>query len=104
MLLITRQAHRIDASDEQTGAWYRAVQHLERQIAVLIAETEALHNATCQVLQCSRGETRLQVFIAAIQPANGITPVPLHATLREHIFFNNTILAIRKHCTKFPIS
>lgn len=46
----TMQTHGVDTGDEQTGSWHSAVQHLERQIAVLVAETEALHNATCQVL------------------------------------------------------
>jgi hypothetical protein len=81
------QTHGVDAGDEQTGSWHSAVQHLERQIAVLVAETEALHNATCQVLQCSRGEARLQVFIAAVQPANGYYNTgdhSQHTSSKEH--------------------
>lgn len=65
--------HEVDAGDQQAGTGHSAIQHLKREVAVLITESEALHDATREVLQRPCGETRLQALVATVQPATGIT-------------------------------
>lgn len=48
---MTLDTYRCDGGDEQTGSWHGTVQHLEREEAILMGQTETLHDASGQILE-----------------------------------------------------